>query len=292
MVRLEENPCAVENFESALGKAALSFVVLVGGVAFLGALEAVVLSSRRAFVGAFARALRHVQVSSPEAADESLAVAAAVLAASAPVAAVTLSLNEPALGSLATSLLCLGSVAPLLASVAAGSNERARLGLHDALWSTTRRLLLLVACAMAAPLPTALALVAPAVTFELVRLQHRGPATLLPRWHDAVAPRALVVHRLGERAVAVAVAVAGAVGIVNAGMGHEPRAPVVLSMGIEGSPGGTTTLLWFVAVLLAVLSSAVVATKVSPPLGANAGFRGPLAVVGVAAAARVIDIVW
>ncbi len=257
---------------------------LVGaGALGLAALEARLLDPRRGVVGTLARAARLAATPLRPSADHALGVAAAVLATSLPTAAAALLIADVERGSLhpvGSGLLCLTATAPLLAAVAAGVDERARLGLYDALASTTRRLLALVACAVSTS-PAALLAVAPWAVFVLVRGRHRGAPTLLPRWEDALSGRLLLVHRLGERAGVVAVAIAAGAAVralVLPAWSASPAAAFV-----DDHVFGVTV----VAVVVAALGAgAVVATRVAGPLRGE-GVLGPLWLLAAAAALRL-----
>jgi hypothetical protein len=262
---------------SALHNALAAIVVVATGVVVLAVLEARLLDPRRGVLGTLARALRFARSPPPPSADHALGVSAAVLSTSVPVAAAVLWMGDPATGPVAAGLLCLGAAGPLLAAVAAGVDERSRLGLFDALSATTRRLLALVACAVAAPAPLAAVVVAVVAATVLVRARHRGAASLLPRWEDALDGRLLVMHRVGERATVVAVVVGA--GVALAGV---LRSRVAVSGGVDvDSP------VVVVAIGAAVLFVAVVVTQ---RLGAlrGEGLGGPLLLLALAALLRVV----
>jgi hypothetical protein len=253
----------------ALVTGVTAIVAVVVGVVALAALEARLLDPRRGVLGTLARALRLALSPPPPSADHALGVSAAVISASVPVAAAVLLLADPTTAPVASGLLCLGAAGPLLAAVAAGVDERARLGLFDALAATTRRLLALVACAVASPEPVAAVVVGVFAAIVLVRARHRGAATLLPRWEDALAGRFLVLHRIGERATVVAVVFF--VGVV-----------------VRGLFVGRVDVVAHAAGVLAAGATVVVAVAGTRRLGPQHGeaLGGPLALLGLAAALR------
>jgi hypothetical protein len=260
----------------ALSRAATAIVAVACGVVALAALEARVLDPRRGVLGALARALRIAQTAPPPSADHALGVWAAALAVTVPVAAAVLVLGDPATSPVASGLLCLGAAGPLLAAVAAGVDERARLALFDALAATTRRLLVLLACAVAAPVPAASVVVGVVATVELVCARHRGPATLLPRWPDSLAGRFVVLHRVGERATAVAVA---------CGVGVAAQGLLPVSLGEAGA-----VIAGVAAVVATGLIGVVVAHRRGPQHGEGMG--GPLVLLSASAALRVVAALW
>jgi hypothetical protein len=261
----------MDALSAALRTGSLALGVLFAGVVVLAALEARLLDPRRGVVGTLTRALRQLQTPVRASADHALGVAAAVLSTSVPVAAAALVVGDPAAGPVAAGLLSLGAAGPLLGAVAAGVDVRARLGLHDALVATTRRLLALVACAIAAPDPVVMVVIAPLAGAVLVRSRHRGPTTLLPRWEDGLDGRLLVLHRLGDRATVVALvcfAVVAARLVVAPAPGFAPLA----ALGAAVAAGAGPALL----------------TRMLGPLRGE-GLLGPLWLLAFAATLRVVD---
>jgi hypothetical protein len=257
---------------AAASTGALAVLLLLAGVTALAALEARLLDPRRGVVGTLVGAVRLARAAPRPSSDHALAAAAAVLAVSVPVAAGVLLVGDPRVRPVAGGLLCLGAAAPLLASVAAGVDERARLGLFDALAATTRRLSALVACALAAPSTAGTLVVVVLAVVVLVRSRHRGTATLLPRWEDGVHGSALLAHRLGERATVVTLAIAA--GVAVPGLVDDRLTPFAERVAV-------------VAVPVVVIVVAVVIVRRLGPLQGE-GVTGPLWLLALASCARIV----
>jgi hypothetical protein len=262
----------VNAWTEALRTGFAATAVMVLGVMLLAALEARLLDPRRGVLGAFARMVRLLLQPPPALADHPLGVAAAVLAVSVPVAAAALVLGHAGTVPVASGLLCLSAAGPLLSAVAAGVDERARLGLYDALVGTTRRLLTLLACALAAPARAPCVAVAAIAVILLVRSRHRGDATLLPRWEHGLAGRFLVLQRIGERSTVVAVAAVAGVAVQEGlpALVAVPSVVVVVAAGAAFSVVGV-----------------VGAWRLGPLSGE--GLAGPAWLIALAAALRVFD---
>lgn len=191
----------------------LSTLLLAVGVAALAALESLWLLPSRGVLSTFARARAQFSVRS-EGVDVVVGAAGMAVALLGPaVAAALLAAAPTGSASLSAAALLLIVPAPVFLALGAGHDEHARLALHDALATSARRALVLLAVVCVVDARFVGVVVVGAAAVVLVRGRHRDTGSLLPRFEDRLTGPALIAWRSADRAVVVVVA-----GLAGAGV--------------------------------------------------------------------------
>lgn len=255
----------------ATGVAAAA-MVLVGSVALM-ALEAWRFDPARGALGAVAQVSRGWLHTTRDH-DVVDAVLAAMVALVAPCVAAGLVASggdHSAVMTVAVAALLPQTAAPVLAALACGPGSTSRLALDDALAETARQAAFLTAVLVVSD-SVWLGPVALVVIVSAVAQRHRAPPGFQPRFDIAVSAGTRTAIAAGERATILVLSWLGSSSLLRLVPGHTAFGRPVIGL---------------VAVVVAV-AAVVVVDAFGPRPVVGRGLRGPLAVLLVATALRLL----
>ncbi len=196
------------------------------------------------------------------------------------VAAVVALLGPPSplLPAVVCALLLPSTVAPVVAALSADSTSRARLSLDDAL-ARTARSSLLVATAFVVSTSSWFAVLGPLFVVSLWRAHHPGGPRLKPLADAALGTGTELLLQAGRRATVLVVAGLGA------------HAMAVALCGPQGSWGVPTAVVSAGCAIVVLWLSLRLIEWQGPPATQGLGSRGPLLLLALAAAVRLVGLV-
>jgi hypothetical protein len=255
-----------------------AFLVLAGSMALL-AFEAWRFEPARGALGAVAQLSRgwlHT-TRDHDVVDAVLAALVAVVAPCVSAALVAGGAGAASVVTLAVAALLPQTAAPILAALACGPGSTSRLALDDALAETARQAALLTAVLVVSD-SMWLVPIGVVVVVSAVAQRHRAKPGFQPRFDMAVSAGTRIAIAGGERAAVVVLAwlVGRVLAATLAGVVPSMSSPGMVSVvGIVGAVGIT-------------MAAVVVVDILGPRHVVGRGLRGPLALVIIATALRLV----